>query len=297
MPVSLTSGSADDASLGSRIASALVVVFAVVLAGGACAAAEPKAVPDLYVDSETGWLPVGDELLPPPSGPGPVTFDKRHPYVDNGVARRTHTQPTYRVADLANPILQPWAVEQMRKANEEVLAGKVPFRPRESCYPGGVPGFLVYNLAFADRFLQAARQVTLINPGGPELRRIYLDVPHSEKVTPSWYGESVGHYEGGDTLVVDTIGLSTKTFVDNYRTPHTDRLHVVERFKMTGGGAMLEVLVAVDDPGAFTMPWSAMQRFRRVHAGPMPEDICAENNINPFSFAVVPVPQADKPDF
>jgi hypothetical protein len=145
--------------------------------------------------------------------------------------------------------------------------------------------------------LQTAKQVTFINPGGPELRRIYLDVPHSEKVTPSWYGESVGHYEGGDTLVVVTIGLSTKTFVDNYRTPHTDRLHVVERFKLTGGAAMLEALVAVDDPGAFTMPWSAMQRFRRVHAGPMPEDICAENNVNPFSFDVVPIPQADKPDF
>jgi hypothetical protein len=293
MPCSVASASTDNAMAGSRI----VYVLAVVLTAGACAAAEPKAAPDLYVDSETGWLPVGDDLLPPPSGPGPVTFDKRHPYVDNRAARQTRTQPTYRVADLANPILQPWAVEQMRKANAEVLAGKVPFRPRESCYPGGVPGFLVYNLAFADRFLQTARQVTIINPGGPELRRVYLDVPHSEKVAPSWYGESVGHYEGGDTLVVDTIGLSAKTLVDNYRTPHTDRLHVVERFKLTGGGAMLEVLVAVDDPGAFTMPWSAMQRFRRVHAGPMPEDICAENNINPFSFEVEPIPQADKPDF
>jgi hypothetical protein len=293
MPFNVTSASTANPGLGSRIACALVLA----LAGVACAAAEPKAVPDLYVDSETGWLPVGDDLLPPPSGPGPVTFDKRHPYVDNRAARQTRTQPTYRVADLANPILQPWAVEQMRKANAEVLAGKVPFRPRESCYPGGVPGFLVYNLAFADRFLQAAKQVTIINPGGPELRRVYLDVPHSEKVTPSWYGESVGHYEGGDTLLVDTIGLSTKTFVDNYRTPHTDRLHVVERFKLTGGGAMLEVLVMVDDPGAFTMPWSALQRFRRVRAGPMAEDICAENNINPFSFDVVPIPQADKPDF
>jgi hypothetical protein len=77
--------------------------------------------------------------------------------------------------------------------------------------------------------------VTIINPGGPELRRVYLDVPHSAQVTPSWYGESVGRYEGNDTLVVDTIGLSTKTFIDNYRTPHTDRLHVAERFKLGGG--------------------------------------------------------------
>jgi hypothetical protein len=71
----------------------------------------------------------------------------------------------------------------------------------------------------------------------------------------------------------------------------------VERFKLTDGKKMLEVLIAVDDPGAFTMPWSAIQRFRRVRAGLMQEAICAENNINPFSFAIVPIPQADKPDF
>jgi hypothetical protein len=259
-------------------------------------AAADGAAPDLFVNSDTGWLPVGDDFLPPPSGPGPVTFDKHHPYVDNGAARRTRTQPTYRVADLSNPILQPWAVEQMRKANEEVLAGKVPFRPRESCYPGGVPGFLVYNLVFPNRFLQTAKEVTIINPGGPELRRVYLNVPHSAHVTPSWYGESVGHYEGTDTMVVDTAGVTTKAFIDNYRTPHTDRLHVVERFKLTGSD-MLEVLVTIDDPGAFNMPWSAIQRFKRVQAGPMEEAVCAENNVNPFNFEVVPIPQADKPDF
>jgi hypothetical protein len=281
-----------------RIAGPVLIGIACALLAlwPAPAGAQSKAVPDFFVNSETGWRPIGDDFLPPPSGPGPVTFDKRHPYVDNGAARRSRTQPTYRVADLGNPILQPWAVEEMRKANEEVLAGKVPFRPRESCYPGGVPGFLVYNLAFADRFLQTAKQVTIINPGGPELRRIYLDVPHSAQVTPSWYGESVGHYEGSDTMVVDTIGITTKAFVDNYRTPHTDRLHVVERFKLTGRD-QIEVLITVDDPGAFTMPWSAIQRFRREQPGRMEEAICAENNINPFEFKVVPIPQADRADF
>lgn len=116
-------------------------------------------------------------------------------------------------------------------------------------------------------------------------------------MTPSWYGESVGHYEGEDTLVVDTIGLSTKTFVDNYRTPHTDQLHVVERFKLVDGGKVLEVLIMVEDPGTFTMPWSAVQRYRRMQRGPMEEAICAENNVNPFSFEVVPIPHADQPDF
>ena len=63
------------------------------------------------------------------------------------------------------------------------------------------------------------------------VRRIYLTDKHSEHVTPSWFGESIGHYENGDTLVVDTIGLSTKnSYIDNFRTPHTEKLHVVERF-------------------------------------------------------------------
>jgi len=97
---------------------------------------------DLAPDAATAWVAdrlTGDDFLPPPNGPGPVMSDKDHPYIPNGGGR----QPTYRVADLSNPILMPWARDQMRKANEEVLAGKVPFIARERCWPGGVPGFLV----------------------------------------------------------------------------------------------------------------------------------------------------------
>jgi len=267
-----------------------------VLWPAAVAAQQKTSVPDFTNDSNSAWLMAGDELLPPPSGPGPVAFDKRYPYVDNGAARRTGTQPTYRVADLSNPILKPWAVEQLRKANEWVLAGKVPFRARERCYPAGVPAWVVYTLVEPIFIIQTAKQVTMINPGGPEVRRIYLDVPHSAQVSPSWYGESVGHYDGNDTMIVDTIGLSTKTFVDSYLTPHTDQLHVVERYKLIDGGKIMEVLITVDDPGAFTMPWSAIQRFRRV-SRQWTEDICAENNFNFLHYEVVPLPQADKPDF
>ena len=260
------------------------------------AAQQGDAVPDFTIDSKSAWLMVGDELLPPPSGPGPITFDKRHPYVDNAAARRTGTQPTYRVADLSNPILRPWAAEQMRKANEWVLAGKVPFRARERCYPAGVPGWVVYTLAEPIFILQTAKQVTMINQGGPEVRRVYLNVPHPADPKPSWYGESVGHYEGNDTLVVDTIAISTKTFVDSYLTPHTDQLHVVERYKLLNSGKAMEVLIMVDDPGAFTTPWSAVQRFRRVPRE-WTEDICAENNFDFLQYEVVPLPQANKADF
>jgi hypothetical protein len=122
-------------------------------------------------------------------------------------------------------------------------------------------------------------------------------VPHSVKPKPSSYGESVGHYENGDTLVVDTIGLSDTTFIDNYRTPHTTQLHVVERFKLSQDGRTLQVTISVDDPGAFNMAWSARQTYTRSHEEPILETICAENNSVIFDAAVSPIPQARKPDF
>jgi hypothetical protein len=97
-------------------------------------------------------------------------------------------------------------------------------------------------------------------------------------------------------LVIDTIGLSDNTFIDNYRTPHTTQLHVVERFKLTDDGKTLQVTISVDDPGAFNMPWSARQTYRRQHEEPINETICAENNIA-FDASVSAIPQANKPDF
>jgi len=115
---------------------------------------------------------------------------------------------------------------------------------------------------------------------------------HSPNPRPSWYGESVGHYEG-DTLVIDTVGLNDKTFLDNYRTPHTEKLHVTERWKLIDGGKTLEVNVRVEDPDAFNEPWSAILRYDRVQQ-PMLEEICAENNQHLFDYHI---PVANKPDF
>ena len=96
-----------------------------------------------------------------------------------------------------------------------------------------------------------------------------MNVPHSANPKPSWYGESVGHYEG-DTLVVDTVGFNDKTFVDSYRTPHTDKLHVVERFRLIDGGNTLEVAFTVDDPGTFYQPWSGTRNRHRVTRNTQP---------------------------
>ena len=166
-------------------------------AGGAQSAAEREAIPDLAA-ADLSWVKVSDDFLKPPSGPGPVTFDKAHPYQPNN---DRGLQPTYRVADLSNPILKPWAVEQMKKANDEVIAGKTPFRARSSCVPGGVPNFLIYGRLEPLYFAQTPKEVLLLNQADAQTRHVYMDVPHSPHPAPSWYGESVGHYEGGDTLV------------------------------------------------------------------------------------------------
>ena len=96
---------------------------------------------------------------------------------------------------------------------------------------------------------------------------------------------------------MDTIGLNDKSFVDNYRTPHTTQLHVVERFRVVDGGKTLEVRIAVDDPGAFNTEWHAVQRFKRWTQGPMAPSACAENNFDYFTYRVEPIPQAEKADF
>jgi hypothetical protein len=285
----------------SRFGTMCLVTGALCAAAGRVLAADEvkkQVIPNFATTDKTGWVldrSLGpDDLLPPPTGgPGPVTFDKAHPYVPNGAGK----QPTYRVADLSNPILLPWTIPSMKKANDEVLAGKVPFRARERCWPVGVPGFNAYSLVEPFFFYQLPEKVVVINQGGPEIRRIYLNVTHAKDVKPSWYGESVGHYENGDTLVIDTIGISPKSYVDNYRTPHTDQLHVVERWKLNVDAQSVDVTIHVEDPGAFTTPWTAVQRWRRVENAPMSMATCNENNGDFFEHGLVPLPQADKPDF
>ena len=177
----------------------------------------------------------------------------------------------------------------MKKDNAEVLAGKFAFTPHSSCMPAGVPGFHLYGFQPL-YFVQTPKEVVMIYSNDQQVRHVYLGVPHASNPKPSWYGESVGHYEG-DTLVVDTIGLNDKTFVDNYRTPHTEKLHVVERFKLTDDGKAMQVDIMFDDPDAFNAPWSVMQRYDRI-AQPMDEQICAENNQQ-----FLRIPLANKADF
>jgi hypothetical protein len=267
------------------------------LIGILCAASWPALATkgaDVPNFSANGWDGDGEnEFTPPKSGPGPVTSDPANPYVSNFEARRTGAKANWRVADLNNPNLKPWVIEALKKANADALGGKAMFTREARCWPTGVPAMLLNPGRLY--FVQTPKEVWIIQESDHRVRHVLLGEPHSASPKPTWYGESVGHYEGGDTLVIDTIGMNDKSFVDSYRTPHTTQLHVVERFRLIEGKA-LEVNFTVDDPGAFNMPWSASKRWKRVQA-PLAEESCAENNANYFNYEVEPLPQADKPDF
>jgi len=271
------------------------ILFALMgVAPTASTLAQQKAPTPDFSSNLTGWVGLngGGPYFEADPGrqPGPVVSDPDHPFVPNGVG----LQPTFRIADLTNPNLMPWAKEFMKKDIDEILAGKKSaFTAQSSCVPGGVPMFMSYGGGNPIVFLQTPKVVLLYFTGDQQIRHVYMDVPHSANPKPSWYGESVGHYEG-DTLVIDTIGLSDKTTADIYRTPHTDKMHVVERWRIVEGGSMMESVFTVDDPGTFYRPWTAMRRYRRVQQEPI-EQICAENNTsNIFDYHV---PTAGKPDF
>ena len=119
----------------------LMAVLATTGTGLAADAVRNSAIPMFATDDRTGWqldrtFGVDDLIAPPEGGPGPVTFDKAHPYVPPG-----RPVPTYRVADLSNPILQDWVKPAMKKANDDVIAGGVAYRAHERCWPAGVPTF------------------------------------------------------------------------------------------------------------------------------------------------------------
>jgi hypothetical protein len=276
-----------------------VLAATLVLAPGPAARAESGQIPN-FASAEHGWQSNVADWQDPPAGHGhgPIKPDPAHPFNSNANAARTGTQPSLRIGNAKDPVLKPWAAAEMQASNDEALRGErqVPFAAQARCYPGGVPGQLLFPFEPL-YFVQTPKEVWMIWQRDHMVRRIFLSDQHSEHITPSWFGESIGHYENGDTLVVDTVGLSTdKSYIDNFRTPHTDKLHVVERFTIEPGGKFLSAIATVEDPGTFNEPLTMKQRWAGTD-GSMQETVCAENNQDFFHQNLFPVPTAEKPDF
>ncbi len=263
---------------------------------GMQAGAQENAIPN-FANMNVGWqLASGVDFRPIPGKLAPISYDPAYPLTGTGNQRGVME----RMSDAENPNLKPWARDVMRKFNRDVLDGHRAFTAQARCWPGSTPGQLLVP-AEPIFFIQTPKEVWMMWQRDENVRRIYLNQPHSRNPKPSWFGESVGHYENGE-LVIDTISFTEHmfSFVDNWRTPHTKDLHVVERWKIVDDGKALEATVTVEDPGTFNQPWSGTTRYNKVERGPMLESICAENNGNFekfFNLKEYPMPEATKVDF
>jgi len=265
-------------------------------------------------DFSGSWLHANPGFEPLPFGPTALINRSRR---ENG------TGDILRLAgDYTNPILQPEAAEVVKRHGELGLNGIGDPNPRNQCRPEGAP-FVFTN--GPTQLLQMPDKVIFLYGYNHQVRHVRMNQPHPAQLTPSWYGDSVGHYEG-DTLVIDTVGMKVGPYsmVDWYGTPHSEALHVVERYQMldyeaakegferdakqhnvapgmpipNASGKYLQLQFTVEDKGVFAMPWTATMTYRSGGADPADwaEESCAEN-LQWYPGMDSDVPRAAKPDF
>ena len=280
------------------ILTAVAMTVAVTASAPGQAAPAGAGKPDFSGGWAHPWLP-GFEALP--SGPTAL--------VNLARTKEGRSIQTQLVGDYKNPILKPQAAEIVRKMGEQSTAHFGFHNPRNQCWPNGLPFVLSAN---GQQIFDRGDHLTIIYRVDHQMRTVRMNASHPAKITPSYYGDSVGHYEG-DTLVIDTIGIKPGPFamIDWFGTPQSPALHVVERYRLIDPDQVkdgvrrankdnvlpqfnnppsvdfnskkqwLQLVFTVDDPNVFTTPWSASVTFgpatQSVGPEAWPEDVCAEN--------------------
>ena len=170
--------------------------------------------------------------------------------------------------------LQPWAMEVMEKRGAALKVGKPLATNTAQCRPDGTP--TVIEIPYPFQFLRTPTYTYILYEADYQSRRIRMNSVHPAKAPANWYGDSIGHWEG-EVLVVDTVGLSARGQLNWDGIPHTDALHVVERYTITEPGAM-ELQMTVTDPGTLVAPWTVTKHFRKLTESRLLEYVCAQNN-------------------
>jgi hypothetical protein len=177
-----------------------------------------------------------------------------------------------RVERIVDVPFHPWA----RAVYDERQVSLQKHDPESRCLPPGIPRMMATPFPF--QIFQLSDRVLFVFEGGAHVwRAIYTDGrPHPKDPNPSFLGDSVGHWEG-DTLVVDAIGFNEATWLDQAGHPHTEALHVIERFTRPNE-ATLHYEVTIDDPHAYTKPWTTSYSIPWASGTELYEYICQENN-------------------
>jgi hypothetical protein len=183
------------------------------------------------------------------------------------------------------PPMTPWAQEKFK-------ATKPSFGPRSfkdsndpvnpttlsavGCFPPGMPR--IYLQPFPMEIIQTPGRVMLVYEFNHFIRQIWTDGrPHNTDLGNTWFGDSIGKWDG-DTLVVDTIGINDKSWIDRAGHPHSDQLHVVERMRRVDPATM-QIDLTFEDPKAYTKPWGGRLTFQRHPTWNITEMVC-EDNVN-----------------
>jgi hypothetical protein len=172
---------------------------------------------------------------------------------------------------------QPWA----RKLALDRRKDQSYWDPQGYCMPPSGPRLMTTPFPMEIIQLPQQKRIVMIYEGGTHIWRIiYMDGrphPDGDQLNPSWLGHSVGHWEG-DTLVVDVVGFNEGGWIDMAGDPHTDRLHVIERYTRKDLYT-LHYEATIDDPGTYTEPWTIGFDILWDDKGEIQEYICQENSI------------------
>ena len=194
------------------------------------------------------------------------------------IRRYEHGWENYAFSE-ALPPMTPWAQARFRESRPvfgpDAVAVVETNDPTYQCLPPGVPRIYAHPTAF--EIFQSADRVMIVYEFHQRFRHIYTDGRDHRAGRPvTWMGESVGHWDG-DTLVVESVNFNDKTWIDRRGVPHSDQIHVMERFRRNGDGQLI-VEITVEDPVAFTEPWTARRVFDSVNWR-LEENVCMENSL------------------
>ena len=285
----------------------------IVMAGAPAASGAAGAPPDF-----SGlWGRNAFDIEPAAAGPRPMTNLRRMPdgTQDNDAL----------VGDYRNPVLKPEAAEAVRERGAISLTGRPFPDPSNQCAPWPPPFAFAMQLGL--QILRGHDGVTILYNQDDQVRHARLNASHPRDLRASPKGDSIAHYEG-DALVIDTVGIRTGplALLDRYGTPHSDAVHVIERYRLIDGrtareaaerqqkangaaglgGAVvvdrdsdapgLQLQFTIEDPKMLNAPWSGVVTYRRL-TGPWQEQVCAENSNEYYAGRRTPIPAAARADF
>jgi hypothetical protein len=263
------------------VAAAAAIAFLLLPSLSDFVLAQNRARPDLPPRPTPRWpdgtvrlgVPPGEKGIWQPNGRPILSEPETPPTITDGQGRGAFSGPPFPGKPKTSEVpFQTWAraLYEYRETNL--------FEPHTRCKPSGGPRQFITpgGIEFVD--VPELKTIYIFDVAGPQtFRVIYMDGrSHPKDPFPSYYGHSIGRWEG-DTLVVDTVGFNERFWLERQGIPHTEQLHLIERFTRTDFNN-IKIEVTIDDPGAYTRPWTSGFFIRWSPGVEGTEYICQENN-------------------